>query len=165
MKKDTIIWIMVAASVALGIWLVSRDSEPVTDEASQVVSSATPVPTGIAIKPKATPKVSGETMTYTQAVVAYQGKRIQFNESCQASPGQLALKKGDKIMLDNRASVQISLAIDGRENIIPAYGWKIVTITTTGALPYSLGIHCTSSKDSVGNSALINLQASVLQGL
>ncbi|HAU07559.1 MAG: hypothetical protein UW46_C0007G0024 [Candidatus Yanofskybacteria bacterium GW2011_GWF1_44_227] len=165
MKKDTIIWVVVAVLVVLGIWIVSRSDEPTSNNDSQVVLSSTPVSTGVIAKPKATPKVSGETMTYTQAVVAYQGKRIQFNESCQGNPGQVALKKGDKIMLDNRSSMQISLAMDGRENIIPAYGWKIVTVTTANALPYNLGIHCTSSRDSVGNAALINLQASMSQGL
>lgn len=126
-----------------------------TSPASSPTLSPSPIP-----GKKAVPAAG---QTYDQVLAAYADKRIQFNEKCQGIPGQMVLKKGTKIMLDNRSKYTQTINLDGTKIVLPAYSWQLVTITTENQLPYNFGIDCKSEGGTTENGAMINLQALIGQ--
>lgn len=87
-----------------------------------------------------------EGLTYGEAVNQYPVARIQLNTSCQGTPSRLILKKGAKFMLDNRANVARSIAIDGKTYSLEAYGFSVFSLNAP-QLPHTAYIHCGSSKN------------------
>lgn len=87
-------------------------------------------------------------ISYSQAVQLYTNKTIQFDENCVVSPSYASFKQGEKIMLDNRASKQRSIHLDGKEYIFSAYDFKIITLSTPDTLPHTIMIDCGSGKNN-----------------
>jgi hypothetical protein len=167
MSKKTIVWLIVAVLVVIGIWMIYKNSNQNynLNGDSAFLNSPTPTPSKVVTKPKTGAKPVGESMTYSQAVAMYKDSRIQFNELCQATPGQMALKSGQKVMLDNRTSSEITLTMDGKQYVVAGYGWKVVTASTSRPLPYDLDITCKTAKNSIPNASRIYLQADISSGL
>ncbi|OGZ63830.1 MAG: hypothetical protein A3A98_00900 [Candidatus Staskawiczbacteria bacterium RIFCSPLOWO2_01_FULL_40_39] len=94
-------------------------------------------------------------LTYTQAVKLYVDKRIQFNDTCVASPNYVVFKKGTTIMLDNRSNKQRVISLDGVKYNLKPYGFVLVTLTTTAKLPHTIMIDCGTGQ----NNARILLQS------
>ena len=100
---------------------------------------------------------TGETpITYTEALVAYANRRVQFSQpqgltSCNATPQKVTFKGGTKFMLDNRmgkiATIRFS---NGVQYSLPAYGFQIVSLVT----PKTYAIDCNSSQ----NVATVEIQ-------
>lgn len=157
MSKKVWVWIIVILVVALGIWKLpsllgkSWGELGLTSPTPSLTPSLSPVPG------KKTVPAAGQ--TYDQVLAAYADKRIQFNEKCQGIPGQMVLKTGTKIMLDNRSKYAQTINLDGTKVVLPAYSWQVVTITTKNQLPYNFGIDCKSEGGTTENGAMINLQA------
>lgn len=80
-----------------------------------------PTPTGTK-KPTPTPKLS-----YDAALRQYEGKRIQLDAQCTATPSQAVYKSGTQIMLDNRAGQSQSVLFNLKRYTIPAYDYIIVS--------------------------------------
>ena len=157
MSKKVWVWIIVILVAILVIWklpsLLGKNWEGLG------LTSPTPSPTpssSYVPGKKTTPATS---QTYDQTLAAYADRRIQFNEKCQGIPGQMVLKKGTKIMLDNRSKYVQTINLDGTKVVLPAYSWQIVTVTTKNQLPYNFGIDCKSEGGTTENGAMINLQA------
>jgi len=90
-----------------------------------------------------TPSAPSGSVAYQQAVVAYKDHRIQFDAACSATPSNMVLKSGTKVMLDNRANVATKIVIDGVTYNIGAYDYKIVTLPTiTSTSNKSLLLNC-----------------------
>lgn len=98
-------------------------------------------------------------MGYTTLVRQYSDRKIQFDEFCHGVPGQLVVKKGQQILLDNRSSDTKTIKLDSQPHVLPGYNYRLVVITTSNPLPYSLGIDCKSVNGNTENSAVINVQA------
>lgn len=71
--------------------------------------------------------------TYTDLLKTYQksGFYIQIYP-CQATPGSLVVKKGTKVMFDNRDSVSHVIGIGSQRYTVKAYGYAIPTFNTVG---------------------------------
>lgn len=91
-------------------------------------------------------------LTYQQAVERYD-YRVQFTETCIASPAQLTVKNGTSVMLDTRGTGRHTLAVDGRTYAFNGAGFAIVTLSSR-TLPHTVRIDCGSGK----NNANIVLQ-------
>lgn len=155
-------WILALVVIVIGIMLVKGSG---TDE--NLVSQTTPTSS-----PSSSP-VSGRTgssapksnLTYEQALQQYGNWKIQFNDICQASIGQMAVKKGTKVLLDNRSNIPKVIKFSGSTISLPAFGWQVITATTNEPLPYSLTMDCQSSNGSSINGVILRIQANILQGL
>ncbi len=162
MSKRVWVWIIIILVAVLVIWklpsLLGKNWEGLS-----LLTSPTPSPTpSLGYVPgKKTTSAAGQ--TYDQVLAAYADRRIQFNEKCQGIPGQMVLKKGTKIMLDNRSKYVQTINLDGTKVVLPAYSWQIVTVTTKNQLPYNFNIDCKSDGGSTENGAVINLQALIGQ--
>ena len=163
MSRKVWVWIIVILVVVLVIWQLPNLFGKNWEELGELgLTAPTPSPTSSPSLPgKKTMPTAGQ--TYEQVLAAYADKRIQFNEKCQGIPGQMVLKKGTKIMLDNRSKYIQTINLDGAKVVLPAYSWQIATITTKNQLPYNYGIDCKSEGGTTENGAMINLQALIGQ--
>ncbi len=157
-KKTAFAIIAIAVVIAL-IWGIScirknKSAEPVLEDvvaSQEEVTESTPVATK-------KPTNSGNTaaapsMSYEEALRVYEGRRIQFDESCIATPFQHTYKNGTSIMLDNRSNQMRSIYDLGQTVNIPAYGFKVITLSAT-TFPKTLLVDC----DSRQNVATIIIQ-------
>lgn len=83
--------------------------------------------------------------SYAKALAKYRDKRIQLDESCQATPTQMTLKNNTNIMIDNRAPADRKVRV-GDILQVKAYDFKIVNIASDN-LPSVLLIDCASSQN------------------
>ncbi len=158
MSKKVWIWVIVVLVVVLVIWkLPALLGGKGLGGLSLTNPTSSPTPSSNYVPGKKTTSTTGQ--TYDQTLAAYADRRIQFNEKCQGIPGQMVLKTGTKIMLDNRSKYVQTINLDGAKVVLPAYSWQIVTITTKNNLPYNYEIDCKSDGGSTENGAVINLQA------
>ncbi len=156
MDKKVWVWIIVVLVAVLVIWQLPSLFGKNWGGLSLTSPTPSPTPSSTYVPGK---KTTTAGQTYDQVLAAYADRRIQFNEKCQSVPSQMVLKKGTKIMLDNRSKYVQTINLDGAKVVLPAYSWQIVTITTKNQLPYNFGIDCKSDGGATENGATINLQA------
>ena len=135
-----LLFLLLVAVVALVITL-GRGSER-QEEALNLTASPSPTPTvKIASKAKGT---APATLTYTQAVEQYAGKRIQFNQYCQGVPNYVTYQNGTNIMLDNRSGDARTIKVGATAYSLAGYGFRIVTLSSA-TLPATLLLSCGSA--------------------
>ncbi len=161
MSKRVWVWIIIILVAVLIIWQLPNLFGGNLGELSLTNPTTSPTPSSSYVPGKKTVPAAGQ--TYDQTLAAYADRRVQFNEKCQGIPGQMVLKTGTKIMLDNRSKYAQTMNLDGTKVVLPAYSWQIVTITTKNNLPYNYGIDCKSEGGTTENGAVINLQALIGQ--
>lgn len=98
-----------------------------------------------------------QVQNYSQLVNEYEGRRIQFDESCQINPNTVTFKKGTTVMFDNRSNTTKTLIIAGQTQVFPPYGYKLLTLNSQ-MVPITLTISC----DNRPNIGSILLQANIL---
>lgn len=98
------------------------------------------------------------TTAYSDLVKQYEGKRIQFDDRCQAIPLMPTYKNGTSIMLDNRSSSPRVIKIGSVSYSLVGYGYRVVTLNSP-SLPQELSVSCGSSN----NVSKILLQAIISQ--
>ena len=147
MKKNEYIWLGVGIlALLLVVYFVTRSAKTNQTANQQTSNSNTPststqnqppTTTRATTKPVVTkpPVPTGQTasQSYLQALSIYQksGYYIQFFP-CQASPGSLIVKKGSKIMLDNRDSKTHLIGIRSVRYNIGSYNFAIATVDSLG---------------------------------
>ena len=167
-NRNAVVWVVIVLVAIVGLWSLSNkwggvDLSSLNPSYNNLSYSSSPTPTAKKTTPASPVPTAG--ITYEQAVVQYAGQRIQLNAACQGTPGQMVIKKGTKIMLDNRSKDTMTLRLDNQTVVLPGYNWRIMTINTTKTLPYDLGIDCKSSSGASENGAVLRIQANILQGL
>lgn len=118
----------------------NKKQAPVTTNVNSQVATTTANSQPVA-KPKAPVKTTAPTLTKGDAVKQYQGRRIQFNGSCQAQPTALVLKTGSSVMLDNASAEKRIIKVGGKSYTIAAYGFTIAILTASKS-PATLQIDC-----------------------
>lgn len=84
---------------------------------------------------------ANQTVKYTQLVKDYEGRRIQFDMTCQAIPPSTTYKNNTKIMFDNRSGDARIITIGGVKYNFPGYGYKILNISGS-KLPAKVSFNC-----------------------
>ncbi len=114
---------------------VAINSGSVQTSVSQSSATSTASSTAVAVPPAA---ASGNS-AYTEALAEYP-YRIQFDQ-CEATVsfpgaiGSLAIRKGDKFMLDNRDPAPHTFKFENQTLTIGGYGYAIVTADLLGQGP------------------------------
>lgn len=138
-------WIALGVAVVIVIIAIAMRSNKGSESEYGTSSSPTTSATSlVTISPVATPKL---TLSYTNALKLYEGKRIQFDTMCQANPNRMVLKSGAKIMLDNRSATPRTIALGGTKYTLAAWGYLIVTPRVTKALPETILVDCGTSQN------------------
>lgn len=92
--------------------------------------------------------IPSKVLSYNEAILQYKDRRIQFGPDCSASPSYATFKAGTKIMLDNRYDKVRPIYLDGQKYSIEAYGFRIVTLSTSAKLPHTINIDCGTGKNN-----------------
>jgi len=73
---------------------------------------------------------------YGETANTYDGHRFQFSSNCnQVSPNSMVIKKGLKIMLDNREDKAHTFTFIGQKYQVGPYGYVIITAQPSGHYP------------------------------
>lgn len=155
-------WFILAVIViaVLVVWSLQRGGDifEIPETAEQTGSpTSSPAPAGPGSDSVFTP---GQIQTYTDLVRQFEGRRIQFSESCHGNPGSVTFKNGTQVMFDNRSSSPRTIAIGNQVYSFPAYGYRILTLSSAN-LPATISVNC----DNNVNSSQILLQANILEQL
>jgi hypothetical protein len=151
-KKYTYI---VAGIIAIGLitWgaytNTRKNAKVEQQDAQQNANAATSTPPAAisTSAPPTTAKPAIKKLSYGDAIQAYPF-RFQFSQ-CHGNPGSMTVKKGTKVMLDNRDSTAHSIKIGSQTFKIAGYDYAVYYSPTIGLL----NITCDG-----GGSATINVE-------
>ncbi|MBP6884773.1 MAG: hypothetical protein KBC17_03020 [Candidatus Pacebacteria bacterium] len=126
--------------------IVSENSTETEGNTSNTVTPVTPIP------PTKEPVVKAP---YAVALAEYSkyGRRIQFDEKCQAVPFMSTFKNGTTIMIDNRSSKSHDIRIGSKTYKVSAYSYELAKLSITNS-PTTYTVDC----DSQQNPATIIVQ-------
>ena len=138
-------WFLVAIAVVMTFLFLRGGGYEGGGPLSSVSPTATPAKAkykapGVTKYPTPLPSVSG----YSEAVKQYEGRRIQFDQYCQANPVSSTYKNGTTIMLDNRSGDPRIVQVDGKSYNLAGYGYKLVSLSST-TLPQTYTLNCGSA--------------------
>lgn len=85
-------------------------------------------------------------ISYTNALVKYADKRIQFDTICQAHPNTVTYKDNTGIMLDNRSPVARTIKV-GTNYAVKAWGFKIIILPDVYFKAKTLLVDCDKSQN------------------
>ena len=155
--RNKYLWVAAAVAAILALWAVTREEGAVKELVDNLnpsvpvapLSSASP---SVSVSASTTPKTSVKATakptvtanpTYGQLITQYAGRRIQFDQYCQANPRDLSLKSGTAIMLDNRSGDARTVKVGSTAHYLAGYGYKIVTVSAPASqLPKSISLSC-----------------------
>lgn len=80
-------------------------------------------------------------LSYDDAVVKYASSRIQFGETCNATPFMSTYKNNTVIMIDNRSKESKTFMVGSVAHFVPAYDYTLVTLAYSN-LPQTVYIDC-----------------------
>ena len=152
------LWIVVGVVVLVVIYFMGGEwmGKNIGDETGSL--SPSPV-SGAVNKPAAKQSTAPvSTKSYTELVKEYEGRRIQFDQYCQATPKDITYKNGTSIMLDNRSGDARTITLAGTKYQLSGYGYTTVTLSSQ-SLPKEMLLSCGSGI----NVGRILLQAQILQ--
>ncbi|KKR02672.1 MAG: hypothetical protein UT29_C0001G0152 [Candidatus Yanofskybacteria bacterium GW2011_GWA1_39_13] len=151
-------WIVVGVVVLVAIYFMGGDwmGKKTGDE----VVSLSPSPSSkvVAKTVTKTSPTPTSTKSYTELVKEYEGRRIQFDQYCQATPKDITYKNGTSIMLDNRSGDARTITLADAKYQLSGYGYAVVTLSSQ-SLPKEMLLSCGAGI----NVGRILLQAQILQ--
>ena len=116
-------------------------------EATSTVSSPTSTPTSTILGTVKKNPDGHRGFTYSAAVNAFAGRRIQFDANCAMNPPALSLRNGTNVMFDNRSDVGRYFALDGIRSYLPARDFQILTLSSK-RLPHTISVDCGSGRNN-----------------
>ena len=154
-NKPGLLLLVVVLVAAAGYWLMNKDGNWVPEMAYQT-STPSPSPAAKApAKPNTTAVPAGPARSYTELVKEYEGRRIQFDQYCQAVPTSTTFKSGSTVMLDNRSGDARYVKVGNDSHYLAGYGYKLVTMSGS-PLPKEIWLSCGSA---------VNVGKVLLQGM
>jgi len=171
MNKNIYIIVVAVALIVvisgISIWLLLSAKNLPLSENEQILIQEQPASPNTAGQEQtnnsqqaSTTQSATQLLSYQDALKIYGGANLRVQLSlnnynvCIVNPANPVFKKGVKVMFDNRINAKTMLYLDGVAYSIPAYGYKIITLTTTKPLPHTMRVDCNKGK----NNAQIILQ-------
>lgn len=113
--------------------LVKKEPVPVDTTPIEEVPVETPVAPARR-RTTTTPVVPtvADSRAYTDVVVEYRGRTIQFGNQCQAAPSRQVFKVGTEILLDNRNATAVKIMIGSTSHDLAGYGFKAIRLSNEG---------------------------------
>ncbi len=156
MSQRTYIWgavILVVLLVVVGVMLKS-DTSLAPDYGISPSPNGDTMP--LAPSPSKSPTRKPATvpsMNYDEALKTYEGKRIQFDAYCQASPNAIVVTSGSSVMFDNRSGDARWFSLDGVGYYVAGYGFRVIPMAPK-SVPHTYVIGC-GSATSVGKITVV----------
>src|SRR3989344_6457176 len=142
-KNKWLLLIVVVLVVALGYWLMGKESGWVGDTSYSPNPTASLPVAKAGSSTKKSPAPVAPTRSYTEMVKEYEGRRIQFDQRCQMVPTSVTYKNGTSIMLDNRSSDAKTVKVGSNSYSLAGYGYQVVTLSGS-SLPQEVSVSCGS---------------------
>lgn len=144
-NKNKTLWIVLGAVVIIVILIAifsgkKEEAVPADTNPVAVVDSVEDTTEGSVNVSSGGTTTQPQQLTYQQAIKTYEGKRIQFDATCQATPFNMTYKDGTYLMLDNRSPETRTIKI-GTPYTIKGYSFKIVKLANVSKAT-SLGVDC-----------------------
>jgi hypothetical protein len=76
--------------------------------------------------------VTSDTRGYSELILAYQSKTLQFGSMCQVRTSNQGYKLGSEILLDNRNKIPVSIKIGQDTYKLDSYGYKVISLNSQG---------------------------------
>ena len=133
-QSQVLIGIIAVAAIAIAVYFLmqkrkaAENVSTITDQ-SQLANTAT--------EPTTTPVITNSSTASSKVradlIAAYRksGYLVQFVK-CQSEPGQLAIKQGQKFMLDNAETTPHTFTIKSQAFKLGGYGYAIATARALG---------------------------------
>lgn len=141
------LWYVVAVVVVLVVLAVALRGKGGWSGLSTESPTVSP---SASVAPGTTPKTSVKSpvipASYSDAVLEYANRRIQFDMYCQATPVNSTYKNGTSIMLDNRSGDARIIVVGGVQYRLAGYGWRIITLSVK-TLPATLAVDCGAARN------------------
>ncbi|MFH1246644.1 MAG: hypothetical protein V1489_02635 [Candidatus Liptonbacteria bacterium] len=153
-RREIIIIVAVVVAVALA-FAAYHNRKDADNNAEQQGAASSTAASGSGQAASSTPSstqsnttpAKSPSLTYTQAVNLYAGKRIQFDANCTVQPIQLIVKNNTTIMLDNRGPQSRAVYLDRAKYTLPAFGYKTVRLSYT-AIPKTIIVDCGTGRNN-----------------
>lgn len=149
-KSNKTIWIIlgVVIVILLVVFLVKpKAKDSMTDDANMnggdTALEATEDTSAGSVNANGGQAVS---ISYAKALETYKDRRIQFNDSCTATPNNVTYKDNTGLMLDNRSAKPLTIKI-GTTYSVKAYGFKIITLPDTYKQNKTLLVDCNGQQN------------------
>jgi hypothetical protein len=104
---------------------------------------------GVAIIPTIQKKITHRSpqLSYTDAVALYSnGRRIQFDEVCQAKPSRAVFSNGTIIMIDNRSAQDRTIKIGDTTYAIKPYSYRLAKLSAS-KIPTTYLVDCDNQQN------------------
>lgn len=152
------IWIIVGAVVLILLIVLfakTKSDKSMTDDTTATPDTALEATEDTSTGSVNESKNGGQavSISYAKALETYKDRRIQFNDSCTATPNNITYKDNTGIMLDNRSSKSRTIKV-GTTYTVKGYGFKIITLPDTYRQNKTLLVDC----DGQQNVATILVQ-------
>ena len=144
-----IVIVVVLIIIGAWIWSAKSNQSPTTVVETPATTTDTMTSTGGTSGVQVGVGTGEPTLTYTEALVEYASRRVQFSNpqgsiSCQATPTTVTFKGGTKFMLDNRMNVSAKIHFSNGVNYtVPAYSFQVVILNT----PQTYNVDCNLSQN------------------
>lgn len=125
--------------------VASITAPPIVSTTSTSTSTIISNPAPIYKRKKPSPAT---TLSYGDVVTKYANTRIQFNQNCQAIPGQTVMANPATVMLDNRSDQTQKITIAGHSYSVSAFNYVLVTLNEKN-LPQTLHVDCNNQMNSL----------------
>jgi len=144
-KNNVWIWIVVVVLVAVILFFVFYKNEVVIIPTEDTQTTET---TNIESKQDLTETtgVGAVSISYADALLKYEDRRIQLDELCQAHPNTVTYKDNTGIMIDNRSPLSMNIKVGTNYNIKP-WGFKIVVLPDIYLTSKTLLVDCNESQN------------------
>lgn len=148
MEKNKKVFIGVGIAVLIVILIsvaVNNSYKVVKEPALDAVPEEIPVIATKLTRPKTSDQSSTAKATipttehdYDKALAQFGNKRVQFNQSCAASPMKSVYAEGESIMVDNRSDELRGVTIGTQSIVIQPYDFAVIKLFEKG----SFGVNC-----------------------
>lgn len=88
-----------------------------------------------------TPEPSPEMRAYTELILSYKNRTLQFGPSCQVTTSAQVYKVGSELLLDNRTEVPVSISVGLSVITLPSYGYAIMSLPGEGVFMVGCNDH------------------------
>jgi hypothetical protein len=144
-----ILFIVIAILIVLAIWFFLGGAfwkiGSILPNASSTAPAATSTDAGVTINNDTGGSHAG--LSYGAAVNTFKNRRIQFDQSCVATPSYIVLKNGTNVMFDNRSPVGRYIALDRVRYYLRGYDFRVLTLTYP-RLPHTTLVDCGSGRNN-----------------
>ena len=133
---------LVGLFLVVVLWAL-KVNKPISPYLIEPKTTSAPAPSG---SPVGTASPTARPISYGDAVKQFTGRRVQFDQRCQAIPVSFTVKNNTQVMFDNRSGDARWFSLNGFGYHLSGFGFTIITLSSK-KLPFNVVIDCGSAQN------------------